>query len=480
MIEGQRPGVDVLPPHSMEAEMALLGAMLYDPAVYAGTREIVGADDWYDTRHRTVYEALATLEGWDLVIVKDALATSGKLDGIGGAAYLMDLVEKFPSSSNAAEYARIVATKARERKALEAVRLVTVSLRDGQPTNGLAEHAIEALSSLGDAFGPRERPIIASELAAESLPPIEYLLNPLWARSTLSQIQGEPKGGKSCFALLAAISVAAGRWAASRWSVHKAQSVLYISWEDGKRRLQERIKLYCAGMGIEPPLNLLLYPKEIAPRMRLDKGGGSTLRKIIEDTGVSGVIIDTLSHLSAGDENSKEAMQPVLDALHDTINATGAAIMTIHHTGKPGQGQERSVAYKGRGSSAIAAAYDTILDWGSRVADNTTLCKLIGKDIGSDEFHVVYDDAAQDGAVLWKLADAAPIERTGETRRKILERVLDYLKTSESIDRSTLAQIANVDAETARYHLSALVTSGLLSSTRGQRNKISYSLPVKL
>lgn len=116
---------DRLPPHSLEAEMSLLGSMILDPSVIADLISIVHKpEDFFSTKHGAIFRALVDLydkhASGDLVQLQDMLRTRGVLEEIGGDDYLLRLASGVPSSVNAPHYARIVAEKAKLRRLIDA------------------------------------------------------------------------------------------------------------------------------------------------------------------------------------------------------------------------------------------------------------------------------------------------------------------------------------------------------------------------
>ena len=115
---------DRLPPHSLEAEMALLGSMMIGPEVIADVLGLVaGAQDFYSAPHgqlfTTICELYDTTRTVDLVQLVDAVRDMDVLKSVGGDEYLVQLAEQVPSAVNAPHYARIVADKARLRRLIE-------------------------------------------------------------------------------------------------------------------------------------------------------------------------------------------------------------------------------------------------------------------------------------------------------------------------------------------------------------------------
>src|SRR4051812_29206997 len=102
-----------VPPHNLDAEESLLGAMLLSrDAIVAATEVGLGADEFYKPAHGHVFDAITTLysagEPSDPVTVAEELRRAGLLDAIGGPSTLVTLQASTPATSNAARYARII------------------------------------------------------------------------------------------------------------------------------------------------------------------------------------------------------------------------------------------------------------------------------------------------------------------------------------------------------------------------------------
>lgn len=108
------------PLSSIEAEQAVLGALLIDPHAIVRVSETVGPLDFWRGQHRFIYGAILRL--WqnqgdiDLLTVSDYLENKGYLDNAGGIPYLSKLISETPTSMHAEHYARIVRNLARRRR----------------------------------------------------------------------------------------------------------------------------------------------------------------------------------------------------------------------------------------------------------------------------------------------------------------------------------------------------------------------------
>jgi replicative DNA helicase len=105
-----------LPPQSLEAEESLLSAMLIDSETVLDVLEILRPEDFYRSAHQRIFAAVAALfnrqEPIDLVTLTNYLRDQKQLEGIGGAAYLAQLVDTVPLAINTQHYAKIVHQKA--------------------------------------------------------------------------------------------------------------------------------------------------------------------------------------------------------------------------------------------------------------------------------------------------------------------------------------------------------------------------------
>jgi len=101
-----------LPPHNLEAEQSVLGAMLVNPNAIAVVAETVAVEEFYRDAHRLVYGAVLTLydrgEEVDVVTVSAQLERENTLDKAGGREFVHSLAEFVPAAANAGHYARIV------------------------------------------------------------------------------------------------------------------------------------------------------------------------------------------------------------------------------------------------------------------------------------------------------------------------------------------------------------------------------------
>ncbi len=118
-----RSTTERVPPQSLEAETAVLGAALLDREAMSKILEILEESAFYRQAHREIFKAMVDLylrnEAVDLVTLGDALRRSGQFERVGGLEYLESLVESVPTSGNVEYHARIVLEKSTLRKLIE-------------------------------------------------------------------------------------------------------------------------------------------------------------------------------------------------------------------------------------------------------------------------------------------------------------------------------------------------------------------------
>ncbi len=106
---------ELLPPQSLEAEMAVLGSMLIDEEAISLAIESLDKSVFYKDTHRKVFEVISNLyedgKAVDLVTVTDELRKMGNLESVGGVSFLMELANSVPTAANIRHYAALVKEK---------------------------------------------------------------------------------------------------------------------------------------------------------------------------------------------------------------------------------------------------------------------------------------------------------------------------------------------------------------------------------
>ena len=243
-----------IPPHSIDAEQSLLGAMLLSEHAISSVANIVTEDDFYKPAHRHVFAAIQSLygagQGVDPVTVAEELTSAGVLDAVGGPATLVTLQARTPAITNAEHYARIVEEKALLRRLIstanEVAELGYQPLDDIEKTVDTAESMMFAVAQRRNADTLQE----LSPLLDRSLEQLEML----YERG--DAITGTPSGYTDLDTMLAGLQPGAlivvgarpamGKTAlalgiAAHAAVRENLPVLFFSLEMGHLELTQRL-----------------------------------------------------------------------------------------------------------------------------------------------------------------------------------------------------------------------------------------------
>lgn len=129
-----------IPPNQPEAERSVLGAMLRSSEASLLAIEALKAEDFYDPANREIFSAMCALaasgRAIDFVTLDEELTRRGKLDGVGGSAYLVELSANVPSTANVGAYIRIVDEKSTLRKLIAASESILKDCYSAQEETG--------------------------------------------------------------------------------------------------------------------------------------------------------------------------------------------------------------------------------------------------------------------------------------------------------------------------------------------------------
>ena len=186
-----------LPPHSLEAEQSVLGAVLLSNDAFERVADLIGAEDFYRDDHRRIWRHIARLAEAsmpvDLVTVSEALDAGDDKGKTGGAAYLAALAQNTPSAVNARRYAELVRERSLQRRlAQTATEIAEGALGHAGGDIGRmldeAESRILQLSETGARRADGLQPI--SNVLAKVFERIDYLHQ----QDNQSDITGVPTG----------------------------------------------------------------------------------------------------------------------------------------------------------------------------------------------------------------------------------------------------------------------------------------------
>ena len=159
------------PPHSVEAEQAVIGGLLIDALAWDQIGDLIVADDFYRPDHQLIFAALAELiangKPADVVTASGQLEGSGRLEAAGGLAYLGTLARDTPTAANVRAYAQIVRERSLLRRLISAGRSITAAAfaNDGRAARDLVDEAEQQVFRIAEqSTGRRDGAIKVSAL----------------------------------------------------------------------------------------------------------------------------------------------------------------------------------------------------------------------------------------------------------------------------------------------------------------------------
>ncbi|MHA7964993.1 replicative DNA helicase [Paenibacillus sp. CAU 1782] len=251
-----------IPPQNLEAEQAVIGAILLQPEALITAMERVRSEDFYTTAHQRIYEAMIELgednQPVDLVTLTAHLQDGGLLEEIGGVGYLAKLANAVPTAANVDYYAQIVEEKSMLRRLIRtATNIVSDGYANSEDVSALlsdAEKKILEISNRRSSSGF----ISIRDVLMEVFEKVEFLysnkggttgipsgfvdLDKMTAgfqRSDLIIVAARPSVGKTAFALNIAQNV----------GVRARETVAIFSLEMSAAQLVQR--MICAEANVD-------------------------------------------------------------------------------------------------------------------------------------------------------------------------------------------------------------------------------------
>ena len=242
------------PPQNTEAEASLLGAILIDADAIVRVADALTAQDFYEEKHRRIYEAIIKLyekhRPIDALTLSNQLKDDGFIEVVGGATYITEIANYVPTAAHAEHYADIIKQKSMRRRLIKAAQ-DTVDL--GYDESKTIQEVIETAES--DLFNVSQQHVkqdiqSIENILADSFERLDELhrnkgkirgvptgfkdmdnILAGWQRSDLVILASRPAMGKTAVALNFAHSVA----------VKAEQPVLLFSLEMSKEQLVDRL-----------------------------------------------------------------------------------------------------------------------------------------------------------------------------------------------------------------------------------------------
>ena len=216
-----------IPPHSNEAEQAVLGGIFLDPDAWVQVSERLRPEDFYRKNHQIIFKAISALsednQPLDLVTVGEWLENNKLLDDAGGLSYLSSLADSTPSASNISAYTDIVRNRSILRQLIHATSEIsdTIFNPSGRNSDDILDFAERTVFEIAEqeSRGKKNYHLI-KDLLASALDRIDELFQKKshitgiatgfddfdnktagLQKSDLVIIAGRPSMGKTAFAI---------------------------------------------------------------------------------------------------------------------------------------------------------------------------------------------------------------------------------------------------------------------------------------
>lgn len=387
----RRTGRSRVMPHHSEMEAAILGAVVRDNEVL-GALPHLEVHQFYDFKHRVVFEAMRNLQAAGrsitVVMLEHEIENTGRLEAIGGVAFLGTLALSGGTLDNVVEYAGIVTEAARQRdfilelgSALERAQdwphepgeMVDELLgRLGRFARAPVDQSWDAATALAlaevrarlDAAGQgKTGPLFsmdATDLLRIEFPEARWLVHGLITRGGIAMIGAEPKAAKTWLGTEIAIAVATGSKVCGEFFA-EAGTVAYFYAEDMGPQIRNRTRALLDGA------NRLIAPGRLRmePRGRfLDILNDRDLAWIVASCRKLGridlLVLDPLRDLHSGEEDKSDSMRDVMRRLRALGELLDCTVAVVHHASKFSKDTARRRPGQNlRGSGAIHGSIDS-------------------------------------------------------------------------------------------------------------------------
>jgi replicative DNA helicase len=261
--------IERLPPQNIEAEEAILGALLIDPDAIIRVATILKPEDFYREKHGWIYDTALSLherrEPIDFLTVCDELDHREQLDEVGGPAFITSLINAVPTSVHAEHYARIVERTATRRRLLDAAgQIAVLAYQEADDVDEVVDRSEQIL------FGVSERRI------SRELVPIRHVLSEYYDRiEYLTRHRGEmigiPTGFSDIDRLLGGLQRSDMVILAARPSVGKTSLALGFA-HNAAKRFGQRVAFFSLEMSNEQVVQRLISAETGINAQRLRRG----------------------------------------------------------------------------------------------------------------------------------------------------------------------------------------------------------------
>ena len=376
-------------PHNVEAEMALLGAILVDNRAYERVVDFLLPEHFILSDHQKIFAAIVQVIGSaqiaDPVTLKTHFENDDDLTAIGGVAYLIKLADCAVTAINAGDYGRLLHDLYQRRELIalgEDVVNHAYATDLVEPSSRQIEIAQRRLLTLSEQSATRPGFVAddADTLDATPIQPREWLLGNLLCRGYVTIVAAAGGAGKTSLAMGWALSLATGRTLTGD-HVHHRSRVLLVTAEDCQDEIRRRLRAARIHHGIDTIgdgwLSVLCLTGSGVTLVRssehgevAETGAADRIAATARHLRCAVIIVDPLIKLSGAPENDNVAVDTVMRLLVRIAQECRVAILALHHVRKGNATPGDTDA--ARGAGALIAAARVAVTLTSMSADEAT------------------------------------------------------------------------------------------------------------
>jgi hypothetical protein len=328
------------PPHNLEAEQALLGAILVNNEAMDKVSSFLEAHHFFDPLHQQIFETAAKLMHAGKVVTPITLRTffesAPPVGNLTVTQYLGTLASKAVTIINAADYGRTIFDLATRRALIIIGEDMVTGAYDAAvdaPPASLVRTTVQRLEGLCRADPSGLCPVTLDSLMSMDLPRREFVLRNLLQERSAAMVYAWRGAGKTWFALGLGHAIASGT-PFLKWEVDRPRHVLHVCGELPLVELRDRLDVVgndlalCEGRYrvLSDALHDHGLPDLASPE------GQAGLERVLGDAEV--IVLDNISTLfRSGVENEAESWAPVQQWLL-RLRRQGRTVILIHHAGK--------------------------------------------------------------------------------------------------------------------------------------------------
>lgn len=451
-----------LPPYSQEAEEALIGSVLINPAAFPELAKRIKPDDFLLIRNARIWQSFERLNARgdeiDYLTVTEDLKTHRQTEEIGGEVYIIGLARSVPTSTFAKAYADIVERASIRRRLIAAAdEIKALAYNESLNLEDVLFHADEKLYTVRSRMKDGLTWQIVDVQGLYAQPQMRWLIRDRLPAEGLAMIFGQSGSFKSFLALALAIHVA------------QRESVLYIAAE-GKYGMPARVQAYEQHFGVKLA-NLFFCLGAVDmfnnSELTLFKREAARVHPAL-------IVVDTFAMcVGMADENSTSDMKRIVENCQRISQEFQCAVLIVHHTNKEGKLERGNQSLRNACDVVIRLSKqdDTLKVESQKMRDKTKFPTYYMKALPVELGYADLDGEPVSSVVLLpaESVQQTTTDNLTEMQRDVLEAIADEPYASSA----DIAAITDIARGTVNNILRRLTQLGNLKAWNGKTRELT-------